>query len=54
MRIAYVNYGNQSGVTPNVIRGLQDFGHRVVFKNGWRPSEQPGLAWWWRPLGAPG
>jgi len=30
MRIAYVNYGNQSGVTPNVIRGLQDLGHRVV------------------------
>jgi DUF1680 family protein len=23
-----------------------DFGHRIVFKNGWRPSEQPGLAWW--------
>ena len=23
-----------------------DFGHRTVFKNGWRPSEQPGMAWW--------
>jgi hypothetical protein len=23
-----------------------DFGHRVVFKNGFRPSEQTGMAWW--------
>ncbi len=23
-----------------------DFGHHIVFKNGWRPSEQPGMAWW--------
>ena len=23
-----------------------DFGHRTIFKNGWRPSEQPGMAWW--------
>ena len=30
MRIAYVNYGNQSGVTPNIVRALQDLGHRIV------------------------
>jgi alpha-maltose-1-phosphate synthase len=30
MRIAYVNYGNQSGVTPNIVRVLQDLGHRIV------------------------
>jgi len=26
MRIAYVNYGNQSGVTPNVVRSLSALG----------------------------
>src|SRR5438128_3948213 len=30
MRIAYVNYGNQSGVTPNVVRSLSALGHRIV------------------------
>ena len=30
MRIAYVNYGNQSGVTPNVVRSLSALGHRMV------------------------
>jgi starch synthase len=30
MRIAYVNYGNQSGVTPNVVRALSALGHRIV------------------------
>ena len=30
MRIAYVNYGNQSGVTPNVVRSLSVLGHRIV------------------------
>jgi alpha-maltose-1-phosphate synthase len=30
MRIAYVNYGNQSGVTPNVVRSLAALGHRMV------------------------
>ena len=30
MRVAYVNYGNQSGVTPNVTRALQALGHELV------------------------
>src|SRR3954469_2246337 len=30
MRIAYVNYGTQSGVTPNVIRSLTALGHEIV------------------------
>jgi glycosyltransferase involved in cell wall biosynthesis len=30
MRVAYVNYGNQSGVTPNVTRALEALGHVVV------------------------
>src|SRR3989442_6349416 len=30
MRIAYVNYGNQSGVTPNVVRSLSALGHQIV------------------------
>ena len=30
MRIAYVNYGNQSGVTPNVLRALAALGHQIV------------------------
>ena len=30
MRIAYVNYGNQSGVTPSVTRVLTALGHRIV------------------------
>lgn len=30
MRIAYVNYGNQSGVTPNVVRALAALGHQIV------------------------
>ena len=30
MRVAYVNYGNQSGVTPNVSRALRALGHEVV------------------------
>src|SRR6266446_5381185 len=30
MRIAYVNYGNQSGVTPNVVRSLSALGYRIV------------------------
>ena len=30
MRIAYVNYGNQSGVTPNVVRSLSVLGHRII------------------------
>jgi len=30
MRIAYVNYGKQSGVTPNVVRALSALGHRIV------------------------
>src|SRR2546422_6707687 len=30
MRIAYVNYGNQSGVTPNVVRSLSALEHRMV------------------------
>ena len=30
MRIAYVNYGKQSGVTPNVTAALTTLGHRIV------------------------
>src|ERR687884_1759377 len=30
MHIAYVNYGKQSGVTPNVTRTLAALGHRIV------------------------
>jgi alpha-maltose-1-phosphate synthase len=30
MRIAYVNYGSQSGVTPNVTRALTALGHRII------------------------
>jgi glycosyltransferase involved in cell wall biosynthesis len=30
MRVAYVNYGNQSGVTPNVTRALTALGHELV------------------------
>jgi glycosyltransferase involved in cell wall biosynthesis len=30
MRIAYVNYGNQSGVTPNVTDALLALGHEIV------------------------
>ncbi|HTO96785.1 MAG TPA: glycosyltransferase family 4 protein [Myxococcales bacterium] len=30
MRVAYVNYGKQSGVTANVTRALQALGHRVM------------------------
>jgi len=30
MRIAYVNYGNQSGVTPNVMKSLLSLGHEIV------------------------
>jgi glycosyltransferase involved in cell wall biosynthesis len=30
MDIAYVNYGNQSGVTPNIIRALTALGHRIL------------------------
>src|SRR5437868_9639104 len=30
MEIAYVNYGNQSGVTPNVVRALTALGHRIT------------------------
>ncbi|HEY5678261.1 MAG TPA: glycosyltransferase family 4 protein [Myxococcales bacterium] len=30
MRVAYVNYGNQSGVTPNVTRALAALGHELV------------------------
>jgi hypothetical protein len=30
VRIAYVNYGNQSGVTPSVLRALQARGHAVT------------------------
>ncbi len=30
MRIAYVNYGNQSGVTPNVMKALAALGHEIV------------------------
>src|SRR6266478_2244126 len=30
MRIAYVNYGNQSGVTPNVTNALFGLGHEVI------------------------
>lgn len=30
MRIAYLNYGNQSGVTPNIVRALSSLGHEVV------------------------
>src|SRR2546423_1227385 len=30
MHIAYVNYGNQSGVTPNVVRSLSALGHQIV------------------------
>jgi alpha-maltose-1-phosphate synthase len=30
MRIAYVNYGNQSGVTPNVTNELLALGHEVI------------------------
>ena len=30
MRIAYVNYGRQSGVTPNIERALAELGHRIV------------------------
>jgi starch synthase len=30
MEVAYVNYGNQSGVTPNVARALTALGHRIV------------------------
>jgi starch synthase len=30
MRVAYVNYGNQSGVTPNVTRSLAALGHQLV------------------------
>src|SRR6266404_4412889 len=34
MRIAYVNYGSQSGVTPNVTNALFALGHEVVLQNG--------------------
>ena len=30
MRVGYVNYGGQSGVTPNVVRSLIVLGHRVA------------------------
>lgn len=30
MRTAYVNYGNQSGVTPNVLRALAALGHELI------------------------
>lgn len=30
MRIAYLNYGNQSGVTPNIIRALTELGNEIV------------------------
>src|SRR5436190_15996001 len=30
MRIAYVNYGPQSGVTPNVMKALSALGHEIV------------------------
>ena len=30
MRIAYLNYGNQSGVTPNIVRALGGLGHEIV------------------------
>jgi len=30
MRIAYVNYGSQSGVTPNVMKALAGLGHEIV------------------------
>lgn len=30
MRIAYVNYGYQSGVTPNVVRAISALGHEIV------------------------
>ena len=30
MRIAYLNYGHQSGVTPNILRGLSGRGHQIV------------------------
>src|SRR3954464_3914316 len=30
MRIAYVNYGPQSGVTPNVMKALGALGHEIV------------------------
>jgi starch synthase len=30
MRVAYVNYGHQSGVTPNVTRALAALGHELV------------------------
>ena len=29
MKIAYVNYGSQSGVTANIVRGLETLGHRI-------------------------
>src|SRR5947209_11109354 len=30
METAYVNYGSESGVTPNVVRPLTALGHRIV------------------------
>ena len=30
MRIAYLNYGNQSGVTPNIVGALTALGHEIV------------------------
>lgn len=30
MRIAYLNYGNQSGVTPNIVQALEALGHEIV------------------------
>ena len=30
MRIAYLNYGNQSGVTPNIVRSLEALGNEIV------------------------
>ena len=29
MRIAYVNYGMQSGVTPNIVQALTGLGHEI-------------------------
>ncbi len=39
LRIAYVNYGEQSGVTANVTAGLEALGHRVVPVFGRGPLE---------------
>ena len=30
MRIAYLNYGNQSGVTPSIVQALEALGHEIV------------------------